>query len=294
MTTHDHRHAARGAHHAASQDHATAHAAHANGPAGDAAARRMAERRNIEMGTVNHQHSDGHDFNRVLVHGHRVHALRKTGIYATSGGGAQLLGHADAHEEVRVNAGEICHLPLPDEKGTIHKRTCVLAFAVNGHSGWVAVDDLEHHAELAAIQRTFARRIDGERKDGHDKFHPPQTVQPRPAPAAWERLFTYPHQPVGGGANKPAHYFERPGGVVNLLDNIPNTGGSRFGVADDVVGPGAQFHRAEGVGEERVFLWEGGAHGKQTHHHITFVYGYVLNAAGEKRFGWMNVACLAP
>lgn len=270
---------------------ATAAKAHHHGAAADAAARRMAARRNVDLSRDNQDHANGPDANRLLVDGKPVHAVRKTGIYTTGGGGGvRLLGHASKDDVVRVNAGSICRLPLPDAKGHVHERTCVLAFDVEGHTGWVDVDDLEHHAEVVALQRTIEKRVDAQRKDGADKFHPPEAVNPRPSPPAFRGLHTFPHQTGDGGL--PEHYYERPGGLVNLLVNVPTPGGSRYGVADDVVAAGAEFSRAEGVAEERVPLWTTGKPGKKTAHAITFVYGYVKNAAGEKRYGWINRACL--
>jgi hypothetical protein len=119
-------------------------------------------------------------------------------------------------------------------------------------------------------------------------------VVDKATPAKYESLFTKPHQQAFT-ANHAHDYFMRGSGMVNLLLNIPTWTtqgggvGERFGSASDLVAVGSEFHQTEGP--VHVPLYHHNSE-KQAGH-LSFVYGYVVNNAGEKRLGWINEYLLA-
>ena len=121
-----------------------------------------------------------------------------------------------------------------------------------------------HHDELAHVQRQQSGQIDRERHAAHDRAQAgkQRTVYAKPTPALYEQLFTKPDE--HGDANHAHDYFLRGSGSANETEapvQIP------------------LFHH-------------GSKH--RTGHTITFVYGYVVNNAGEKRLGWINSYLLGP
>lgn len=257
--------------------------------------------RNVPIGDINDQHQ-GWD----TKHKHHDQASRlglgkhhdtpklaaDTKIYTNDGNS---IGHLSAGHEVPVNAGAICHLIIDGKKVV-----CVL-----GHGqppGWIPVAHFERSALIEKLSSQLSHEINQARHTGHDAKHgqAPKTITNHPISAATNHLFTKPNQ-QSDTANHAADYFVRSGNRVNLLINIPTWGedGERFGVAGDVVvavDPGttevpeeSKFHPTGQQAQSPLF--HRGSDKRAGH--ITFVYGYVVNNAGEKRFGWINAHLLS-
>jgi hypothetical protein len=94
------------------------------------------------------------------------------------------------------------------------------------------------------------------------------------------------------GVDMAEHYCERPGGVVNLLVNVPGGDGSRMGVATDVLPAGAAFFESTTVHAEHTPLWRSGQGADQSDQKLTFVFGRVKDAANKYVYGWINKAML--
>lgn len=250
--------------------------------------------RNVSMQHINTRHiGEKHQTTRLSIGGKMPVIAKSTHVYGNDGQPVAPVGKGP----ISVNAGQICELVIA---GT--KTTCVLTHG--GHPGWVPVDAFEHASELRQVQHHQSGQIDHERHAAHDRARSvkPQTVFAKPTPALYEQLFTKPDEK--GDANHAHDYFLRGSGTANLLLNIPTWSagggsvGERFGSASDIVkaapwpashdtppAPESEFYQTEGPVQVPLF------HHGSTHpsgHHITFVYGYVINNAGEKRLGWIN------
>ncbi|HUS31606.1 MAG TPA: hypothetical protein VMZ53_24035 [Kofleriaceae bacterium] len=279
------------AHAASASERAYAADTHHHGiPGGD---------RNVSMVGINHH--PGHDskghgkqYTRVLVHGHEPKLGKHARIFTSDG---HAIGELEAGTHVPVNAGQICHLKI---EGHEHPVSCVLA---HGHPpGWVPVSAFEHHGELAHIQHAQAHKIAHQQHNKPHAHGTPRTIRNKTIPADIDKLYTKPHQ-QSEGANHAHDYFIRGDGRANLLLNMPtwdthgHSKGERLGSASDVV-------QAAEVGAEpnshQVFHQTGSHvqvplynHGENhAVDHIRFVYGYVINSAGEHRYGWMNAFLL--
>lgn len=244
--------------------------------------------RNVDMGAINAHHKDGKQATRLGIGGHTPKLARGSAAYANDGSKVGDL----AAGPVPINAGQICELKIDNAKVK-----CV--FGHGSPPGWVPLHDFEHSSEIAHLQTQQAHAIDHARHAGHDlarKGHS-HVITNKPTPAAMEQLFTKPHE--HGDANHAHDYFIRGGGEANLLLNIPTWTshgageGERFGSAVDLVKasepggpvlPGSEFHQVAGPAEVPLYHHDSGVRAG----HLTFVYGYVINSAGEKRMGWIN------
>ena len=255
--------------------------------------------RNVSMRSINRDHrEDGGQSTRVAWDGKDPaldHDIHDTAVYDDAGA---IIGHQPGGR-VPVNAGQICHLMLP---GHTHPVTCVLT---HGHPpGWIPVSKFVHPERLkheqmrmsAAIKHKRHQRADVE----EDAKHPGKqfVVRDLPMPSQYNDAFTKPHQ-HHLIANRAVDYFVRPTTHVNMLLNLPtwhengHTEGERLGSADSIVpavAPGATptsasiFHRLHGPVTVQLYK-----HNSADHHgKLHFVYGYIVNNAGEKRFGWIN------
>lgn len=270
------------AHASAAQPHpanhgAKAHAAH-HVPGG---------KRNVALEAANHhplkQAGKPADANRL---GTIAKTNKATAVYDDHG---KALGSVKAGLPIRQNAGQICRLKLADGQTV----TCVLAFSAptsdGPHTAWIPLADLGDKAQRTKIgeqQKHLKAHIDQEQQGQHAEYAHPRPVQATVAPAELATKYVYPRQT--GVENSCRFYFCR-GGVVNLLFNLPKTGGQRFGVASDVVQPGSAFHMAHKSSVPIPVYPHGGSHAVG---HLTFVFGYVVNSAGQKRYGWINEAVL--
>ena len=245
--------------------------------------------RNVDMTGINTHHKDGSQATRLAIGGHTPKLVRSSAAYANDGSKVGDL----AAGPVPINAGQICDLK-------IETKTVKCVFGHGAHPGWVPLHDFEHSAEIAQLQTQQAHQIDHERHAGHDlakKGHA-HVIYNKPTPAKYEQLFTKPHQQADT-ANHAHDYFIRGGGEANLLLNIPTWTphgagvGERFGSAVDLVKasepggpvlPESEFHQVAGPVEVPLYHRDSGVRVD----HLSFVYGYLVNSAGEKRMGWIN------
>lgn len=205
------------------------------------------------------------------------------------------LVHVAAGATVKINAGAVKMLNVKTEDGKgFAVQKCVLAFGAGGVTGWIPVWALgDAHKSIVAQDDKLDHAL--EKEGGEEKYDKKKyrVVEPKFMSQDIANLRILPNQDPAGGANFCAHYCERPGGVVNLLDNVPGGGGERMGVAIDVVTRGAKFHAAKDVAHEHTPLWRSGDGGAQTSHKLTFIYG-MIEVNGQKSFGWINEAMLGP
>lgn len=205
----------------------------------------------------------------------------------------KLHGHLSPGDSIPINAGQIAHLKL---EGYAHDVPCVL-----GHGstpGWIPAAYFEHHDQLEHVQHDLSKSLNHARHTAQDADHghAAKTITANAIPAHTDTLFTKPHEV--GDANHAHDYFLRDGNRVNLLINIPTWGhdGERFGAASDVVQAVPPGTKDADVPRESKFH-PTGQHASSPLYkhlktnvegHIHFTYGYVVNNAGEKRFGWIN------
>lgn len=250
--------------------------------------------RNVDMASVNTDHKakdvshkgDKPQSSRIGLHGGHMPVIKtETSAYASDGTelGPVHKGH------IQVNAGAFTSLMLPDEHGTLHKRDCV--FTHGSHPGWVDLRFFEDHAALHRIAHHEQNKMDHGRHAAVDEKHggPQYYVRGRQAPSEIRDLFTKPNQQAS--ANHVHDYFVRPGNTQNLLVNVPSWThdggheGERFGVAGDIINTEGDtvFHA---TGEDtKVPVFE--RHHNDVKGHIHFVYGFIVNNAGDKRLGWL-------
>jgi hypothetical protein len=245
--------------------------------------------RNVSMVHINAHHKEDGQATRLAIGGKLPVLARPSAAYSNDG---VKVGDLPAGA-VHVNAGQICDVKIGNKKVK-----CVLTHSST--PGWTPVNDFEHHTELAHLQTKQAHEIDHERHASHDLAEKGHThvIRNKPTPATYENLFVKPHQQAYT-ANHAHDYFMRSGGVANLLLDVPTWTedgggiGERFGSAVDIVRasepggpvvPESRFHQVAGPIQVPLFHHNS----KKRAGHLTFVYGYVINNAGEKRLGWIN------
>lgn len=156
---------------------------------------------------------------------------------------------------------------------------------------WVPVDGLGDDAHTRAVvkkDRAIARRP--KRRRPSAKNTSAWRVNLAADTTRFEGLFVKPGQ--DSNENKAEHYCKRPTtDVVNLLVNIPDSGGSRFGVPCDVLADGTEFHRIDNVAKGHSPLYLPDSQ-QQSPQFLTFVYGFAKNSAGERTYGWINEAMI--
>ncbi|HEX4242647.1 MAG TPA: hypothetical protein VHZ53_14660 [Steroidobacteraceae bacterium] len=249
------------------------------------------------------------DPNRLAKAGSKEQAALAldTKIY-TSDGSPYSIGDAKAGATVAMNAGGAKDLKLTGDSTATR---CVMAFYVGppfssgdkrfdptrpwrpapetAVTGWIPVVKLNSLGQSLAV-------VDGNIASAVDKQHAnvqfsktAQLVTPLAVPRSFAHLRTAPqHRSAKPDANLPEHYFGRPGDVVNLMLNAPNTGGAtRFGAAIDALVGKTAFYQANPPLEIQTPLWEAGTD-KLTDQVITFVYGRADSTAGAPSYGWIN------
>lgn len=207
-------------------------------------------------------------------------------------------------QQIQLNAGAQKKIKLAD----LGETDCVMAFYIGATTdpstdyrtdthvtGWIpisALDDTGKH--LAGVDKTVAKKSKAQIDHAHLKFTGKvHTVTPIGAPAAFANLMTNSNQDPKNGANMPDHYYARPGNVVNLLNNAPNTGSGKFGVATDVMVAGTKFQEVSPRLSEHTQLWEAKS-SKLTNQQITFVFGKAtVDGQPGESYGWVNIACLS-
>ncbi|HEY0252430.1 MAG TPA: hypothetical protein VGC41_12935 [Kofleriaceae bacterium] len=196
------------------------------------------------------------------------------------------VAEAPAGVETKIQTGAVRFLEI--DGASVE---CVLAFKVGALTitGWIPITALDEtaHKELVGKNRAIAHDLQtaGEKEKYETK---PEVIKATLATGEMAELRILPHQDPAGPENKYKHYAGRPGGVVNLLSNVPGGNGGRMGVAVDVIAEGTQFFKAKHVKPEHCPLWHSGDHSKQTNQQITFVYG----KTADGRYGWINQAQL--
>jgi hypothetical protein len=191
-----------------------------------------------------------------------------------------------------INAGAITDLKLKPQGGAAATGApvkCVwvwdVATSKGPASGWVPLDAISPRKAVEQIQADIARRIAAVR--GRDPIH--HVTRQVVAPSARDRattqdLYTFPHQTTH--ENKAKYYFGGSSEEPLFLD-VPKPGDSgRFGISNDVMPTGTHFHVDTLVPPERVPLYK--ANSAKVAGNLRFVYGYFVNDAGQKRFGWTN------
>ena len=161
--------------------------------------------------------------------------------------------------------------------------------------GWVPVSalDLVTQASLVPKAEALAAAVEGQQTADIEFSSHAQLVEPKPLPAAYDNLRTMANQGKldengkENGENEAAHYFMRDDQAVNLLFNVPGAGGGRVGVASDRVAKGAQFFKAKNIPPMHTPLYKV-REANPTGHKLTFVYGKVVNSAGEAQYGWIT------
>lgn len=209
-------------------------------------------------------------------------------------------------QKIQLNAGAVKKIKLADSPDI--ETECVMAFYIAGTldeandpktdphvTGWIPISALDATGQhLGAVDRTISKKAHTQIQHAHLQFTGKvHTVNPVGAPAAYASLMTGANQDPANGANMPDHYYARPGNVVNLLNNAPNTGPSKFGVATDVMVAGTKFQEVSPRLSEHTQLWEAKS-SKLTNQQITFVFGKAtVDGQPGESYGWVNVACLS-
>lgn len=240
----------------------------------------------------------GSDPNRLTDDGHlaTVDGSAEDPVPVVRNDGS-MIGTIDKQQPLRVDAGAVSKIAVQDEDGEATE--CVLGFKVSlsdgrNVAGWVPVDGLGDDAHTRAVvkkDRAVARRLKRRRPGGKDlKNTSAWRVNLAADTSRFEGLFVKPKQDTN--ENKAEHYCKRPTtNVVNLLVNIPDTGGSRFGVPCDVLADGTPFNRIDNVAKGHTPLWLPDSE-QQAPQFLTFVYGYTVNSAGTRTYGWINEAMI--
>lgn len=253
------------------------------------------DRGHLGDGTGKGEHADP---NRLTDDGHlaTVDGSAEAPVPVVRNDGS-VIGTIDQQQPLRVDAGAVSQIEVADGDG--EKEACVLGFKVTlsdgrNVAGWVPVDGLGDDAHTRAVvkkDRAVARRLKRRRPRGKDlKNTSAWRVNLEADTRRFEGLYVKPGQ--DSNENKAEHYCKRPTtAVVNLLVNIPDTGGSRFGVPCDVLADGTTFHRLDDVAKGHTPLWLPDSQ-QQSAHFLTFVYGYTVNSAGTRTYGWLNEAML--
>jgi hypothetical protein len=195
---------------------------------------------------------------------------------------------ARAGSQLRLQTGAVKTLNVPGPDGQVGPQRCVLCFQVGdiAVTGWIPVWAIDPaHAATLKLDEHLAGGLHHEGTREHYAKYPSQ-VMPKPAPHGQATLRIAPNQ-GDNGANMAEHYCERPGGVVNLLSNVPGGNGGRMGVPTDVLVAGMHFFEATSVAPEHCPLWKTGAGADQTDKKLTFVYGKVETPTGTQ-YGWLN------
>jgi len=182
-----------------------------------------------------------------------------------------------------INAGTLA---------TIKGEECVMAIRLRSDqgrvTGWVPVTAFSHAPEIVAYTKTVRRALDRVRPNDSTRkarlFH----IQKKSALGKYKNRYVFPHQ-FGRDHLTKAYFTNRRTGTVNLLLNVPTEGGStKWGEVVDVIPLDADFYRVRRVPAIRIPLFARGAAEPVAGVTLKFVYGYTMNKAQEKSWGWIN------
>ena len=191
--------------------------------------------------------------------------------------------------DVRLNTGGHAVLTIngaPTE--------CVMAFYIGNAgaqvTGFVPVTALApESAALVTKDKAISDKLNA--KGMREGYAPTaRKVAPKKPSADLDELRTEPGM-TDPGVSRVHHYCERPGGVVDLLVNVPGSDDSRFGVAIDILTPTSQFFTSTTVAPQHTPLYHFGAGKAQTNKQMTFVYGKAVTGT-RVSYGWINTAML--
>jgi len=179
---------------------------------------------------------------------------------------------------------------------TVHDETCVLGFrlhtAEGRATGWVPATYFAHAPEVVAYSKTVARAIDRVRPADVRVQTRKYVVAKRTGVGKWKGLYVFPRET--SISCKVHNYFVNRHGTVNLLLNVPTEGSTFWGSPIDVLPIDTEFRRILSVPSEWRLVYPKGSNDPlpARRARLQFVYGYAINAANEKRFGWINRAVL--
>jgi len=225
-----------------------------------------------------------------IAPGQRISILKETPVYDSMG--EIELAIADPQKiggeyDSGINAGMLA---------TINGEECVMGIRLRSDqgrvSGWVPVTAFSHAPEIVAFSKTVERALSRTRPNDNRRktrmFH----VHQKSALGAYKHLFVFPHQ-TGRDNSVKAYFTNRRTGTVPLLLNVPTEGGStKWGEIADVLPLDAEFYKVRTVPSISIPLFARGANEPVADVTLKFVYGYTLNKAQEKRWGWINHAVL--
>lgn len=235
-----------------------------------------------------------HDPNRMKDQGHWVKATGDSPIYRADG--SAFAGMTAEHgTDLRIETGAVRTLKIGNRRVE-----CVLVFragpenASKPHAtGWIPIEHTDVQAKHPGLLKADEHIAESLSNDGKRTVFAATSrkIAPKQVSAEDKPLRILPNQKVGGHENMAEHYCERPGGVVNLLSNVPGGSAGRMGVAIDVVVGGMEFFPAADLATEYTPLWHSGEGAAQTDKRLEFVYGRVETPTGP-RYGWINKAML--
>jgi chemotaxis protein histidine kinase CheA len=180
---------------------------------------------------------------------------------------------------------------------TVNNEIAVLGYRLKSKSGrrvtgWVPATAFSHTPEVIAFTKTSARALDKVRPlEASAHAHRFRVHQRSGVAKRWKSLYTHPNQKKGSTRKLAKRFFANKRRVVKMLMNVP-TGGNFKGIPLDVVPADSEFSRIRGVESVSVPLYRAGQTTPDKKWDLKFVYGFFVNAAGEKRFGWMPLRVL--
>jgi len=251
--------------------------------------------RNVDPVAINRRHSGVTmgftDPARLGLGNQKISIIKETPVYDSQG--EIELAMADPQPiggqyDSGINAGTL---------STIRGEECVLGIRLRSDqgrvTGWVPVTAFSHAPEIVAYTKTVRRAIKRVRPDDSTRnarvFH----IQQRSALGNFKNKYVFPHQ-FGRDHLAKAYFTSRRTGTVDLLLNVPTEGGStKWGEVVDVLPLDTEFYRVRRVAAIRIPLFARGAAEPVKGAVLKFVYGFTINKAKEKSWGWINRAVLA-
>lgn len=194
-----------------------------------------------------------------------------------------------AGTDVRLNTGGYAVLTINGQP-----TECVMVFSIGNSiahaTGYIPVPALT--PESAALVQKDKKITQKLHKEGAKEHYSTKArkVVPHRMPPEYEELRTEPGM-KDPGVSRIEHYSARPGGVVNLLVNVPGSDDSRFGVAIDILTAATQFFPSTTVQTQHTPLYRFGSGKPQSNKVLTFVYGKAVTG-GRVSYGWINHAML--
>ena len=92
-------------------------------------------------------------------------------------------------------------------------------------------------------------------------------------------------------APSPAEHGQVIAAQARTVGAAIDSAAERFGVPCDVLADGTPFNRIDNVAKGHTPLWLPDSE-QQAPQFLTFVYGYTVNSAGTRTYGWINEAMI--